>query len=109
MVLSQHGICQRIGEVSDPFAIGSGRFEAAVEHVGSDGGRLPRNDEQGAWEIVRESYLFPPEERKNPRQPAPLTELLHAAIKSGARTMEIPQGMPRNAQEFKDALKDELE
>src|SRR5450830_1785288 len=30
-----------IGEVSDPFAIGSGRFEGAVEHVGSDGGSLP--------------------------------------------------------------------
>jgi hypothetical protein len=30
-----------IREVSDPFAVGRGRFEAAVEHVGSDGGGLP--------------------------------------------------------------------
>jgi hypothetical protein len=33
--------CPHIGEVSDPFVIGSGRFEAAVEHIGSDGGDLP--------------------------------------------------------------------
>ena len=33
--------CPHIGEVSDPFAVGSGRFEAAIEHVGSDAGRLP--------------------------------------------------------------------
>jgi hypothetical protein len=30
-----------IGEVSDPFAIGGGGFEAAVKNVRSDGGRLP--------------------------------------------------------------------
>ena len=30
-----------VREVSDPFAVGSGRIEAAVEHVGSDGGDLP--------------------------------------------------------------------
>ncbi len=30
-----------IREVSDPFAVGSRGFEAAVEHVGSDGGDLP--------------------------------------------------------------------
>jgi len=33
--------CPHIGEVSDPFAVGSGRFEAAIEHVGSDGDDLP--------------------------------------------------------------------
>src|SRR5712672_3969234 len=33
--------CPHIREVSDPFAVGSGRFEAAVEHIGSDGGDLP--------------------------------------------------------------------
>src|SRR6266851_5042803 len=33
--------CPHIREVSDPFAVGSGRIEAAVEHVGSDGGDLP--------------------------------------------------------------------
>jgi hypothetical protein len=33
--------CPHIGEVSDPFAVGSGRFEAPIEHVGSDGGDLP--------------------------------------------------------------------
>ena len=30
-----------IGEVRDPFAVGCRRFEAAVEHVRSDGARLP--------------------------------------------------------------------
>ena len=30
-----------IGEVGDPFAVGRGGFEAAVEHVRSDGARLP--------------------------------------------------------------------
>jgi hypothetical protein len=33
--------CPHIREVSDPFAVGSGRFEAAIEHVRSDGGDLP--------------------------------------------------------------------
>src|SRR5437773_10778222 len=33
--------CPHIREVSNPFAIGSRRVEAAVEHVRSDGGRLP--------------------------------------------------------------------
>ena len=28
--------CPHIGEVSNPFAVGSGRFEDAVEYVGSD-------------------------------------------------------------------------
>jgi hypothetical protein len=32
-----------IGEVSNPFAVGSRRFEGAVEHVGSDGARLPEH------------------------------------------------------------------
>ena len=74
--------------------------------------------EHEAWEIVRESYLFPTEEGSavqrrdsplwSPSEPATLTDILHASIKSGTRTMEIPEGMPRNAQEFKDALKDEL-
>ena len=32
--------CPHIGEVSDPFAVGSGGFEA-IEHVGSDGVYLP--------------------------------------------------------------------
>jgi hypothetical protein len=30
-----------IREVGNPFAVGSGRLEAAVEHIGSDGGDLP--------------------------------------------------------------------
>jgi len=30
-----------VGEVRDPFAVGSRGFEGAVEHVGSDGGDLP--------------------------------------------------------------------
>jgi hypothetical protein len=45
--------CPDIREVSDPFAVGCRRFEAAVKHVGSDGGRLPltqigRQAQQGA-------------------------------------------------------------
>src|SRR6185312_4992802 len=61
------------------------------------------HDPQGAWEMVRESYLFPPEpdslyamvRRDSPmwkaRAPATATDLLHAAMKSGAREIEIPQ------------------
>jgi hypothetical protein len=30
-----------IGKVGNPFAVGSGCFEGAVEHIGSDGGDLP--------------------------------------------------------------------
>jgi hypothetical protein len=30
-----------VGEVGNPFAVGSGRFEGAVEHIRSDGGDLP--------------------------------------------------------------------
>ena len=30
-----------IGKVGNPFAVGSGCFEGAVEHIGSDGGGLP--------------------------------------------------------------------
>src|SRR5207245_2485228 len=30
-----------IGKVSNPFAVGSGRCEGAIEHIGSDGGDLP--------------------------------------------------------------------
>ncbi len=33
--------CPDIGEVSDPFAVWCGRFEAAVEHVWRDGVGLP--------------------------------------------------------------------
>ena len=31
----------KIREVRNPFAVGSGRFEGAIEHVRSDGGRRP--------------------------------------------------------------------
>ena len=34
----------QICEVGNPFAVGSGCFEAAVEYVGSDGGDLPLTD-----------------------------------------------------------------
>jgi len=30
-----------VGEVGNPFAVGGWCFEAAIEHVGSDAGRLP--------------------------------------------------------------------
>lgn len=68
-------------------------------------------DPQSAWEMVRESYLFPPEEGAGLRgKGSPATCLMHAAIRSGVRTIEIePTGLPRNAQELKDALKDTLE
>ena len=41
--------CPHISEVGDPFAIGSRRLEAALEHVRSDGGDLPLT------QIVRQS------------------------------------------------------
>lgn len=55
-------------------------------------------DPQDAWEIVRERYLFPPEEGENPtaysesylQRPA-LTDALHSAMNSDARTMDIPR------------------
>jgi hypothetical protein len=55
-------------------------------------------DRQDAWEIVRERYLFVPEEGKNPTAYSesyfnrpPLATVLHEAIATGARTMDIPQ------------------
>lgn len=57
-------------------------------------------NEQEAWEIVRENYLFLPEEGSAlTRRDSPLwklselmspTEMMHAAIKSGARTIDVP-------------------
>ena len=59
-------------------------------------------DPQGAWEMVRERYLFPPEAGSlaemiqrdahewRPSAPATATEILHAAMRSGAREIEIP-------------------
>lgn len=60
-------------------------------------------DPQDAWEMVRESYLFPPDPGSlyamtrrdspmwKPSAPATATDLLHAAMKSGAREIPIPQ------------------
>jgi hypothetical protein len=55
-------------------------------------------DRQDAWEIVRERYLFVPEEGENPtaysesyfNRPT-LASVLHEAIAKGTRTMDIPQ------------------
>ena len=55
-------------------------------------------DHQDAWEIVRERYLFVPEEGEKPtaysetyfRRPTP-TMMLHEAIGQGTRTIDIPQ------------------
>lgn len=55
-------------------------------------------DYQDAWEIVRERYLFVPEEGKNLTaysesyfNSPTLTTTLHEAIAKGARTIDIPQ------------------
>ena len=60
-------------------------------------------DPQGAWEAVRERYLFPPNpsslyaivQRDSPDwSPSPVasaTDWAHAAIKSGAREIPVPQ------------------
>ena len=33
--------CPHIGEVGNPFAVGSGRLKGAIEHIRSNGGDLP--------------------------------------------------------------------
>ncbi len=55
-------------------------------------------DFQDAWEMVRERYLFVPEEGKGPtaysesyfKRPT-LSAALHQAVEEGARTIDIPQ------------------
>jgi len=61
-------------------------------------------DRQDAWEIVRERYLFVPEEGKNPTAYSesyfnrpPLTTALHEAIGQRTRTMDIPPPPGRDA------------
>ena len=41
-----------LGEVCHPFAIGCGRLEAAVELVGSEGGRLPLSHQAAGDAVV---------------------------------------------------------
>jgi len=82
----------------------SGKLEAALQDAAERTYReLTELEDQGfdhqdAWEIVRERYLFVPEEGKNPtaysesyfNRPT-LATVLHEAIATGARTMDIPQ------------------
>lgn len=95
-------------------------LQSAADQTSKEMGDLRASgfNHQEAWEIVRESYLFPPQEGSNlqrndspmwsPSAPTTVADMMKAAA-SGALSMEIPKGMPRNAQEFKDALKDKLE
>ncbi len=82
----------------------SGKLETALQDAAERTYReMTALEDQGfkyqeAWEIVRERYLFVPEEGKNPTaysesyfKGATLTTLLHEAITTGARTMDIPQ------------------
>ncbi len=72
--------------------------------------------EQEAWEVVRESYLFPPEEGSNSqRRDSPLwkpdganvTDSLHTAIKSGVRTVKMQHPGTFTAADLKKAFKGE--
>jgi hypothetical protein len=85
----------------------SGKLEAALQDAAERTLREQMDledqgfDPQAAWEMVRERYLFVPEEGKKPtaysesyfNRPT-LTTVLHEAIATGTRTIEIPQ--PRN-------------
>jgi hypothetical protein len=82
----------------------SGQLEAklqeAAERTFQEMGELRQMgySEQESWEVVRQSYLFPPEDGANPPHDSPfwkptstpLTDLIHDAIKSGAREVDIP-------------------
>jgi hypothetical protein len=46
-----------IREISDPAAVGGGRFERAVEHAGSDGGDLPLTQIGAAVDAAAASSL----------------------------------------------------
>jgi hypothetical protein len=101
----------------------SGKLDAALRDA-ADRTDREMNDlrehgytEQEAWEMVRERYLFPPEQgdisandllTPTSESGSTLTDLLHAAIKSGAREIVIPRPGISTAAEFKKALKDEL-
>lgn len=100
----------------------SGKLEAALkeaaERTFAEMGqhRAMGYSEQEAWEIVRENYLFPPEEGSNPqRRDSPLwrpsepdaTDFLYAAIKSGARTVEMPHPGTFTTADLKKAFKGE--
>jgi hypothetical protein len=79
----------------------SGELEAALEDAAERTYREMTEledqgfDHQGAWEIVRERYLFVPEEDENPtaysesyfKGPTPLRD----AIEQDARTMDVPR------------------
>jgi len=67
-----------------------------------------------AWEIVRESYLFVPEEGKKPAQDSPLwrpsdstsaASFLHQAMSTGCRTIGVPDQPIQTAEQLKKALK----
>jgi hypothetical protein len=81
----------------------SGQLEAALQDASERTYREVTQledqgyDHQDAWEIVRERYLFVPEEGKNPtaysesyfNRPT-LTTASHEAIGQSTRTMDIP-------------------
>lgn len=82
----------------------SGKLEAALEDAAERTYREMTEledqgfDHQDAWEMVRERYLFLPEEGMKPTaysesyfNRSPLTTVLHEAIANGARTTDIPR------------------
>lgn len=71
-------------------------------------------DHQDAWEMVRERYLFVPEEGKNPtaysesyfKRPM-LSAALHEAIGQGTRTIDIPRPPGTSPQQVRSAVEDD--
>jgi hypothetical protein len=84
----------------------SGKLEATLQEAAERTHQeMSAFEEQGfnnqeAWEMTRQRYLFPPEEGMKPAQDSPnwrpsLTEKMHEVMKTGARTIAIPQPLRR--------------
>ncbi len=98
----------------------AGKLEAALQDAAERTYRETKDLEdcgvttQDAWEMVRERYLFPPEEGKKPAQDSPgwspqsadWSSVLRDAIKSSARTVNVPDASFTLA-DLKKALKGE--
>ena len=97
----------------------SGKLELALRDAAErtaremDGLEASGMTNQEAWEVVREQYLFPPEEGTKPAQdspfwspsaPASATDLMHAATRGGARSVEMPEA-PLSAADLKNAFR----
>jgi hypothetical protein len=97
-------------------------LQEAAERTHQEMSQLQANGltEQEAWEMVRQNYLFPPPEASAQTSDSPLycsnepmspTDVLHAAIKSGARTVEMPEPLTISnlASELKKAARGEYD